>query len=108
MIPKVYGWLAGLAALLILIGVIYGKGRIDANHKQELAQLTETLELTKSTLATEKVARQNDTILATEAAKRQNVLKLKIGNLNDYVETLEVTGAVCLDGTDTERLRDLW
>ncbi|MER8406996.1 hypothetical protein NKH16_20070 [Mesorhizobium sp. M1307] len=108
MIPKVYGWIAGIVLILLIVGGIYGKATIDANHRNELAQLTETLELTKSTLATEKVARQNDTILATEAAKRQNVLKLKIGNLNDYVETLEVTGAVCLDGTDTERLRDLW
>ncbi|MER8422481.1 hypothetical protein [Mesorhizobium sp. M0244] len=108
MIPKIYAWIAGAVLLLLIVGGIYAKGRIDSNHAQELAQLTETLELTKSTLATEKVARQADTILATEAAKRQNALKLKIGNLNDYVETLEVTGAVCLDGTDTERLRDLW
>ena len=108
MIPKIYAWIAGAVLLLLIVGGIYAKGRIDSNHKAEVAQLTETLELTKSTLATEKIARQGDTILATEAAKRQNALKLKIGNLNDYVETLEVTGAVCLDGTDTERLRDLW
>ncbi|TPI67593.1 hypothetical protein FJ420_01925 [Mesorhizobium sp. B3-1-3] len=59
-------------------------------------------------LKNEQDARQQDAILATEAAKRQVALTTKIDELNQYVDTLQDRDSVCLSGTDTERLRDLW
>ncbi|RWP18864.1 MAG: hypothetical protein EOR00_09510 [Mesorhizobium sp.] len=105
---KLYGWLAGLVALLAIVGVIYGKGRIDANHAIETAQLTETIELQRKAIEKEQAARKSDAIVASENAKRQAALQTKIGELNQYVETLEDADRECLSGADVERLRDLW
>ncbi|AIK68516.1 hypothetical protein Lo5R7ANS_46 [Mesorhizobium phage vB_MloP_Lo5R7ANS] len=105
---KLYGWLAGLIAILAIVGVIYGKGRLDANHATETAQLTETIELQRKAIEKEQAARQSDAIVASENAKRQAALQTKIGELNQYVETLEDADRECLSGADVERLRDLW
>ncbi|MER9646792.1 hypothetical protein [Mesorhizobium sp. M0199] len=105
---KLYGWLAGLVAILAIVGVIYGKGRIDANHAVEIKQLTETIELQRKAIENEQAARQSDAIFASENAKRQAALQTKIGELNQYVETLEDADRECLSGADVERLRDLW
>jgi hypothetical protein len=88
--------------------VIYGKGRIDANHRNAVSQLTATIELQNKTLAAERHARGQDLILATEAAKRKDALSLQITGLNTYVDTLQDGLSECLSGADTDRLRDLW
>ncbi|MER8421853.1 hypothetical protein [Mesorhizobium sp. M1329] len=105
---KLYGWLAGLVAILAIIGVIYGKGRLDAKHAVETKQLTETIELQRKAIENEQAARQSDAIVASENVKRQAALQTKIGELNQYVETLEDADRECLSGADVERLRDLW
>jgi hypothetical protein len=97
-----------LLAVLALVGVIYGKGRLDAKHAAETALLKGNLKVAELNLKNEKDARQGDAILATEAAKRQAALTHKIDELDAYVDTLQDRDSVCLSGTDTERLRDLW
>ncbi|RVP50018.1 hypothetical protein [Sinorhizobium medicae] len=107
-ISKLYGWLAGLLAILAVIGVVYGKGRLDAKHANEVRQLKENVELAQRIIDVERDARKADAILATEAAKRQSSLKLKITGLESYVETLQDRDSQCLSGPDVDRLRDLW
>ncbi|MEY9719279.1 uncharacterized protein (DUF608 family) [Sinorhizobium fredii] len=106
--PKLYSWLAGLLAILAVVGVIYGKGRLDAKHANEVRQLKENVELAQGIIDVERDARKADAILATEAAKRQSSLQLKITGLESYVETLQDRDRECLSGADVERLRDLW
>lgn len=105
---KIYSWLAGLMLVVMLVGGIYAKGQIDARHTAEVAQLTETLELTKRKLETERKAHTLDAEKAAKDAKQLSALETKIGDLNSYVETLEDADRECLSGADTERLRDLW
>ncbi len=105
---KLYGWLAGLVAVLAVVGVIYGKGRLDAAHKSEMAGLRHDLTVAQETLDKEKNAREQDAILATEQSKRQAALTLKINGLETYVASLQDGNRECLDARDTDRLRDLW
>ncbi|MDW9532262.1 hypothetical protein [Sinorhizobium meliloti] len=105
---KLYSWLAGLLAILAVVGVIYGKGRVDAKHANEVRQLKENIELAQRIIDVEREARKADAVLATEAAKRQSALKLKITGLESYVETLQDRDSQCLSGPDVDRLRDLW
>ena len=44
---------ATILAVLTVVGIIYGKGRIDANHAREMKQLEQAL-------STERKARQAD------------------------------------------------
>lgn len=108
LIPRIYGYLAGLVALLAIVGVIYGKGQLDARHAVELGRLKADLRTAELVLKAEQDARKQDAILATEAAKRQASLNTKIDELNAYVDTLEDADRECLSGPDVERLRDLW
>lgn len=105
---KLYGWLAGLLAVFAVVGVIYGKGRLDAKHTNEVRQLTETIELAQKMLDTERDARRSDAVLAAEQARQRAALTLQIDGLNEYVETLEDRNRECLSGADVERLRNLW
>lgn len=88
--------------------MIYGKGRLDAKHAAETALLKGNLKVAEMNLKNEQDARTQDAILATEAANRRAALTNKIDELNQYVDTLQDRDSVCLSGTDTERLRDLW
>ena len=108
MIPRIYAYLAGLLAIIAVVGVIYGKGRLDARHSAELAAVQSELSTAKGVIQAERAARLQDAILAAEAAKRQAALTTKIDELNDYVDTLQDRDSQCLTGADTERLRDLW
>lgn len=90
------------------MGVIYGKGRLDASHAAELAQVTQSLDAAKAAIENEKAARQSDAILAAENAKRASALNTKIDELETYVDTLQDRDRECLSRDDTERLRDLW
>ena len=105
---KLYGWLAGFLAILTVVGVIYGKGRLDAAHKAEMETVRQDLAVATETIRVEKEARREDAILATENSKRQAALNLKITGLEDYVETLQDRNRECLSGADADRLRDLW
>ncbi|PLP55543.1 hypothetical protein CYK37_30090 [Mesorhizobium loti] len=106
--PRIYGYLAGLVVILTIIGVVYGKGRLDAAHKAELRATQIELSAAVKVIEGERKARQQDAIRATEAAKRQASLNTKIDELNAYVDTLEDADRECLSGPDVERLRDLW
>ena len=88
--------------------MIYGKGRLDAKHASEMAILQGNLRVAEMNLKNEQDARQQDAILATEAAKRQAAMSTKIDELNAYVDTLEDANRECLSGADVERLRNLW
>lgn len=108
MTAKLYGWIASIVVLLLIVGAIYAKGRLDASHAAETANLKRDLETAMRVAYIEKRARQQDSIKAAEDAKRQAALQTKIGELNDYVDTLEDRNRECLSSTDTQRVRDLW
>jgi hypothetical protein len=97
-----------LLAVLALVGVIYGKGRLDSKHAADMAVLQGNLRVVEMNLKNEQEARLSDAILATEAAKRQAALTHKVDELNQYVDTLQDADRECLSGPDVERLRDLW
>lgn len=83
-------------------------GKVEAQHKAELASITSELNATKAQIKKEREAREADARLAQEAEARATELRAKISNLEEYADALADAGRECLSGTDTERLRDLW
>lgn len=101
-------YIAPVLAVLTVVGIIYGKGRLDANHANEVKDLRDNLAVVQKNLALEKQARAKDTIAAKEAAKVLGTLNKKIEGLNTYVDKLEDANRVCLTSPDTDQLRQLW
>lgn len=83
-------------------------GKVEAQHKAELASVTSELNATKDQIKKEREARVADARLAQEAEARATELRAKISNLEEYADALADAGRECLSGADTERLRDLW
>ncbi len=101
-------WIAPTLALLVVVGAIYGKGRLDSAHKAGVAQVTKELALTKLQLQTEQNARAIDAATAKTDATKVNQLNTKIDGLNAYVDALEDANRQCLSGADSNQLRQLW
>lgn len=105
---RLYLWL-GAAAIIGAVALgIYGKGRLDAAHKAEVARLELNLRTATQMLELERTARQQDAIVAAENARRKAALQQTIKELDDYVASLEDRDRECLSGADIERLRNLW
>lgn len=100
--------LAGGAIILAVVGVIYGKGRLDQAHKADMAAL-------RAELTAEREIRERHQIASAkyaEAYTRSQARLTEFNKLNmeleSYVETLESADRVCLDPADTGQLRKLW
>lgn len=106
MIPRIYAYLAGVLVVLAVVGAIYAKGRLDAGHAAQLADLQKRITQLQATAEQERKARVLDTIQAKLDADDMADLAKRITELNDYAESLGA--AACFDDTDTERLRTLW
>jgi hypothetical protein len=106
--PMVYKWLAGIVAVLAIVGLIHGKGQLDARHAKEIETLKDDLRTAEMVLSKEKLARQLDTANAAAAQERLRELNSRITSLTEYTDALEDRNRECLSGADTERLRDLW
>lgn len=96
------------AAALALVGFgsgLYMKGRSDAFHKVEVAQLR----VDKAALEA-RIALTNQLIKAdaAQAAKDATELEEWQGQANDLLIKLEDAERVCLSGNDTDGLRSLW
>ncbi|MBY5581850.1 hypothetical protein [Rhizobium leguminosarum] len=104
----VYKWLASLLAVLAVVGIIYGKGRLDSAHKAELASVKSELLEVKALRKLEQDARAADAALAKTQAKRLTHLSSEITGLNAYVDALQDADRECLSGADTDKLRQLW
>jgi uncharacterized membrane-anchored protein YhcB (DUF1043 family) len=104
----VYKWIATCIALLAIVGIIYGKGRLDSQHAAELADVQAQLTAVQTQVLTEKEARISDAKLAKADADRLSKLNSDIDGLNAYVDALQDADRECLSGADTERLRQLW
>jgi outer membrane murein-binding lipoprotein Lpp len=104
----VYKWLATLLAVLAVVGIIYGKGRLDSAHKAELASVTDQLTEAKQLRSLEQAARSADNGLAKAQATRLYQLSSDIDGLNAYVDALQDADRECLTGADTDKLRQLW
>jgi hypothetical protein len=104
----VYKWLATLLAVLAVVGIIYGKGRLDSAHKAELAAVQEQLVKAEILRKAEAAARAADTELAQAQAARLSQLNSDISGLNAYVDALQDADRECLSGADTDKLRQLW
>lgn len=103
-----YKWLAGVIAVLSIVGIIYGKGRLDAKHTADLALVRAELSEATKTIKSEKEARAADTEAAKVAYLRLNQLNSSISGLHTYVDALEDANSQCLSAADTDRLRTLW
>lgn len=108
MLNPIYRWLAAALVLLTVVGVIYGKGRLDASHKASLADLTFQLKVASHVAARERDARAVDLINYSAAEARLSVLDHEISELTTYANQLEDADRECLSGADTDRLRLLW
>lgn len=108
MIPKIYGYLAALVIVLLVIGGIYVKARVDASHAAEVKTLTEQLDLAISLRDGWQKAYEADALKAKQAAERLTALNTQVANLQEYADGLEDANAQCLAGPDVDRLRDLW
>lgn len=101
---KVALWAAVVVGVLMGIGGIYMKGRIDASHAMELANLRTVVAFEKEQRKKFEIAARVDQELAESA---QN----DILNLEERIRELEHATAnpslVCLDAADVRRLREL-
>jgi hypothetical protein len=104
----IYKYLAILAVIAGVLTAAYVKGYSDADRRSEIAGLRNELEVQRLLAENERNARAVDEINAVAAQARLDILERKAKDLYSYADTLEDGDAVCLDGTDTERLRDLW
>lgn len=99
--------LAGIGVLaLVSMGTgLYVKGRLDAAHKYEVAQLR----VDKAALEA-RIALTNQLIKAdaAQAAKDQDALEQLEGFTNELLNKLEDAERVCLTGNDTDGVRSLW
>lgn len=105
---RTYALVAALIALMGAGAALYAKGRVDAAHVAEIADLKDKLRFAEVVNATWKKVAAEDAKRAADAASRAADLNSKIDELNAYIETMEDRDRVCLDEPDTERLRDLW
>ncbi|MBY5849785.1 hypothetical protein HFN51_04335 [Rhizobium leguminosarum] len=104
----VYKWLATLLAVLAVVGVIYGKGRLDSKHATELSAVKDQLATSELLRETERRARIADADLAATQAAKLAILSSNIDGLNAYVDALQDADRECLTGADTDKLRQLW
>lgn len=108
MIPKIYGYLAALMVILLVVGGVYAKGRLDKAHEAEVARLKEQLELVVYLKQKNQEAYEIDAAAYEKAEARLNTLSTQVTNLQEYADALEDANAQCLAGPDVDRLRDLW
>ncbi len=92
---------APVLIVLSIIGLIYGKGRMDEAHEAELSELRHSLQI-------EEEARIADAYQALASSKRLSQLDTKVKTMEEYVEELEDANRVCLSNADTDSLRNLW
>ena len=101
-------WVAPLIAILVVVGLIYGKGSLDSKHAADLQTVKDQLSAAQDTIALEKNARILDATAAAEAQERLYKLNTNIDGLNAYVDALQDANRQCLSGADSDRLRQLW
>ncbi|WP_208179803.1 hypothetical protein J4T85_007850 [Sinorhizobium medicae] len=88
--------------------MIYGKGRLDAKHAAEVDKLNSYIATVETLIATEREAREADAALASAQAVRLRELSAKSDAIQEYADALEDARRECLNGADSDRLRDLW
>lgn len=98
---KLLRFIAPVLLVLSIVGLIYGKGRMDAAHEAELLELRQALKI-------EEEARIADAYQALASSKRLAQLDTKVKTMEEYVEKLEDANRVCLSNADTDSLRNLW
>ncbi|TCR92584.1 hypothetical protein [Rhizobium sp. BK376] len=101
-------WIAPVIAVLAVVGVIYGKGRLDSKHAAETADLKDQLQLSETLRASEQKAYDADAVQAKANADKLTTLNSNIDGLNAYVATLKDAGRECLSGADNDKLHQLW
>lgn len=106
--PFVLKWVAPILIVLAVVGVIYGKGRLDAKHAAEVANLKRDLATATHVIELEREAREADAALASAQAVRLRELSAKSDAIQEYADALEDARRECLSGADSDRLRDLW
>lgn len=100
---RLYALLAAAVAVLLGIGAIYAKGRLDASHAAEKRALEETIKDLNDAAERERNARRLDTIQAKLDREDADALETKVKELEDALENAD---AVCFGAADADRLRD--
>jgi hypothetical protein len=101
-------WIAPLIAILVVVGLIYGKGSLDSKHAAELQTVKDQLAVAQDTIELEKAVRAKDTVIAQHDAVFLTDLNTNIDGLNSYAKALPDADRECLSGADTDKLRALW
>ncbi len=95
----------GILALMSVGTGLYVKGRLDASHKIEVAQLrADKLALEERIKLTNQLVKAD----AVQAVKDQDALESYQGQANELLNKLEDAERVCLTGNDTDSVRSLW
>ncbi|WP_349434246.1 hypothetical protein [Pararhizobium sp. A13] len=104
-------FLPGLALVLVLVFALFMVST-SAKHRatQEAAFKQTKLDLAQEKLlrTTEAAAYAADAERADAAYNRLRALNTRVEGVNDYVKVNPTSSNQCLDGADTDQLRDLW
>ena len=101
-------WIAPILAVLAVVGIIYGKGRLDSKHAAELTTVKDQLATSEYLRKSEQAARVADAAKAAQDAAKVTQLNTQIDGLNAYVDALQDADRECLSGADNDKLRELW
>lgn len=102
---KLYAILALLLAGLVSIGVVYGKGRLDASHAAEMKTVTDQLDtLTAQTKQLEDIQRKDQLQAMQDAEDKERLNAL----VDSQGALLADPHSGCFDANDTERVRHVF
>lgn len=105
LLPKLAPYVVAILATLTFVGVAYMKGKSAAEETARVEQLEAENKSLRTIIEDQRNAIQADNKVAEENEKRIVELEAKTKELLSSVENAD---ALCLDGPDTERLRDVW
>lgn len=97
------GKYALVAAAIGAATFLYTKGRLDANHANELRQAEEQLSIAKARIAAQDKAMREDAVQAEKDAVLISSYEEQVSDLLDQVEN---PTRECLTDADTKRLLD--
>lgn len=91
--------------ILAVAGGVYTKGRMDANHKAEVAALTKQRDALAHAIKVAEAVTKAD---KAQAAKDAEALSAYEDKVNELIAGIEDARSECLSLNDTSRLLQLW
>lgn len=106
--PGIRKFLLWGAVVLLVFGSVSWTINKLASKGAELLELERQLAESRRILQMEHSARVADAVKAKEASQRIAALEQENSDLDEYLLDLKSAGDVCLNGSDSDRLRKLW